>query len=353
MKCSDAAPPPRRGVALYALIMAAALVGSRVEAGSLIKVATLAPEGSSWVQALRAIDTEVRERTDGEVAFKIYPGGVQGDEDVMLRKIRVGQLQGGGFGGIGVSTICPDVLALEMPFLFENYDEVEHVLDQTIDYYRAAYRQAGYEHLGWADAGFVYLLSRDPVPGQSAIRGRKVWRMQGEPITEVLFAKAGVTSVPLAIPDVLLGLQTNLVEVVYASPAAAIVLQWFTRVKYFTDLPINYIVGAMLIEARAFDRLTPKQQTAVREAASRALVAQRQQSRVDNGDALAVFAREGLVRVTPAAEEIAGFEDLVRRSEPDLVGHAFSAESYDLVRQHLEDYRRQRGRSEQGPSTPK
>lgn len=342
MSLSSPVPPWRR---LLGLAFCAAWLGlpqARLEAGQTIKVATLAPEGSSWVRALRAIDAEVRERTDGEVALKIYPGGVQGDEDVMLRKIRVGQLHAGGFGGLGMGQIVPDVLAFEMPFLFRDYEEVEYVLEQTLGYYQDGYREVGFVHLGWADAGFVYILSKDPVRGQADMRNRKVWRMQGEPITQVLFEEASVTSVPLTIPDVLLGLQTNLVEVVYASPAAAIVLQWFTRVKYFTDLPVNYVLGAFLVDEKAFERLTPTQRAVLREAANHHLAAQRQQSQGDNLEALEVFVREGLGRVTPPAEEVAGFHELVRRSEPRLVGRAFSTASYDLVRRHLEDFRRQR-----------
>lgn len=344
MSISSISPLRRLAAGLALCAASLGLAGTRLEAAQTIKVATLAPEGSSWVQALRAIDAEVRERTSGEVRFKIYAGGVQGDEDVMLRKIRVGQLQAGGFGGLGVSMVFPDVLALEMPFLFQDYEEVEYVLDQTLDFYRAGYRDAGFVHLGWTDAGFVYILSREPVHGQSDMQGRKVWRMQGEPITEVLFKMAGVTSVPLAIPDVLLGLQTNLVAVVYASPAAAIVLQWFTRVRYFTDLPINYILGVLLVDEKAFGRLTPEQQAVLREVSARHLAEQRRQSRTDNAEALEVFTREGLERITPPPERVAGFHQLVRRSEPELVGRAFSSESYDLVRSHLQDFRRQRDR---------
>jgi TRAP-type C4-dicarboxylate transport system substrate-binding protein len=103
---------------------------SLAEASQTIKIGTLAPEGSSWVTALRAIDRDLRSQTDGELKLKIYPGGVQGDEDVMIRKLRIGQLHAGGFGGKGVSDIFADALALETPFLFNGYDEIDYVLEQ-------------------------------------------------------------------------------------------------------------------------------------------------------------------------------------------------------------------------------
>ena len=326
--------------------------GATAKPSQSIKVATLAPDGSSWVQALRAIDAEIRETTDGELGLRIYPGGVQGEEDVMIRKLRVGQLQAAGFGGTGVSRLFADVLALETPFLFEKYDEVDYVLDQMHDFYTAGYERNGYILLGWADVGFIHLLSKKPIAGVSDIKKVKVWRLQGEPITGVLFKNAKVKSVPLSIPDVLLGLQTNLVEVVYASPAAAIVLQWFTRVTHFTDMPINYAVGAFLMDKRAFDRLVPEQQELLRTVSWKHMREQMTFSRKQNDEALLVLEQQGLIRVVPPEEEVRGFRALVDEAMPELIDHAFSRESFDLVVSHLAEHRRRRQPSPQGLTPP-
>ena len=291
------------------------------------------------MKTLRDIDREVRERTEDKVHLKIYPGGVQGNEDVMIRKIRVGQLHGGGFGGTGTSKIFPDVLALEVPFLFEDYDEIEHVLAETQEFYRRGYYDNGYVLLGWFDIGFVYLFSQLPIAGVDDIRGLKVWRLQGEPVSEVLFARIGVTSVPLSIPDVLLGLQTDLVEVVYTSPVAAIVLQWFTRVGYYSTLPINYVLGAFVVDRRAFDKLSEEHQELLREVSERHIHAQRILNRAENKEALRVISDHGVVAVDFPAPEIELFNQVVARSLPDLKGSAFSHESYEMVQRYLGEYR--------------
>lgn len=306
----------------------------------LLKVATLAPDGSNWIATLRAIDSEVREQTGGAVGLKIYPGGVQGGESAMIRKMRIGQLHGGGFAGTGLSQLFPDVLALEIPFTFDTYDEVDYVLEQMEGYYRRGFAQRGYVFMGWTDIGFVYLLSKKPIRGRDEMKGMKVWRMQEDPITGVIFERAEVNSVPLSIPDVLLGLQTNLVEVVYTSPAAAILLQWFTRVKYITDLPIAYAVGAFLLDQRAIDRLTDEQQRILLDSARRHLKRQMAVSRSDNREALQVMTDQGLELVSPPEEEIENFQLLVRQALPDLIGTAFSRESFDLVLRHLSKFRR-------------
>jgi len=313
---------------------------SPTQAIDLLKVATIAPEGSGWVNALRQVDTALREQTADAVGLKIYPGGVQGDEDVMLRKMRIGQLHGGNFGGDGVSAMVPDVLALEMPFLFDDYDEVDYVVSQMEEFYQQRFAAAGYVLLGWSDIGFVYVMSQTPVRGAPDIRGMKVWRLQDEPITAVLFKRAGVSSVPLAIPDVHLGLQTHLVDVVYASPAAAIVLQWFTRVKYLTTLPINYTIGVFALSQKAFQRLTPDHQQILRQITRSHFAQANLRSRDDNVEALQVIFDEGITRVQPLAEEVDSFKKLVSESTPELVGTAFSKEAYDLVNLYLQSYRK-------------
>jgi TRAP-type transport system periplasmic protein len=324
----------------WALLIAVLLVQpSTAGPQHVLKIASLAPEGSAWVEAARAIDAEVRAQTGGMVGLKIYPSGVQGDEPVVLRKIRIGQLHGSGFAGLGLSTICPDVLALEVPFLFDNYAEIDYVLDQMDAFYHARITSAGYVLLGWFDLGFVHLLSGTPVSRVADITGRKVWRLENEPLTEVLFRKAGVTSVPLTIPDVLLGLQTRMVDVVYAPPAAAIALQWFTRVKYITELPINYTLGAMLIARRPFERISPQHQAVLREICGRHLHALTGRMRADNEEAMRVMLANGLQLVTPDRSAVLSFQKLVQESIPEWVGTSFSAAAHEQIRFHLDSYR--------------
>ncbi len=307
-----------------------------------LKIATLAPEGSSWVQTLRAIDAEIREKTQGVVKLKIYPGGVQGDEKVVLRKMRIGQLQGGGFAGQGISKIFPDALALQMPFLFENYDEVDYVLEKMNDYFKEGYQNAGFVHLCWADIGFVHILSKSPIRNVEDLHNHKVWRLEEEPITDTLFRLAGVTSVPLTIPDVLLGLQTNLVDVIYASPAAAIVLQWFTRVNYITQLPINFTLGAFLIDAKAFSRLSPEHQDLLRQTAKREMRTLSQKARKENEVAIQVMVDNGLQLIEASSEDLETFYDLVAQTREEIVGKAFSNNVQQLIKEHLSDFRSQR-----------
>ena len=325
---------------LFAVV--AALLASPVAAqpSHLLKIATLAPEGSSYAKALRTIDVDVRRETGGTVGFKIYPGGVQGDEKVILRKMRIGQLHGGNFGGQGISQTFPDVLALEMPFLFDSYDEVDYVLEKMDAFYRQGYEEQGYVLLGWADIGFVHILSQQPVATVADMRAQKVWQLPDEPLTSVLFRLAGFTPVPLNIPDVLLGLQTNLIDVVYASPSATIILQWFTRAKYVTQLPINYTLGALLIDKRIFDKIPAADRERIHRIAQQHLAALGQRNRRENNEAMTVLQANGLSLVEVSPKDVETFKSLVANAEAELVGRAFSRAAHEQIARHLYDFRR-------------
>ena len=140
-----------------------------------IKFATLAPEGSTWMKPMHAIDDELRLRTDMRLGFKFYPGGVQGDEKDVLRKIRNGQLHGGGFTGNGIGSLVSDVRVLELPFMFENHEELDHLRAATDEHFFQLFDEAGYLNLGWVDVGFIYLFSKNPLRSPEDLGSTKLW----------------------------------------------------------------------------------------------------------------------------------------------------------------------------------
>jgi TRAP-type C4-dicarboxylate transport system substrate-binding protein len=223
----------------------------------IIKIGTLAPEGSSWLKDFNAMNAEVMKRSENQIQFKIYPGGVLGDETDMLRKTKIGQIQGLALTSAGLSSIFPEIDVLQVPFLFQNYTEVDYILNKMDDFLRRGLENNGYVSLGWSEAGFIYLMSTLPISGISDLKKAKVWILEDSTIAKAIFQEAGVKGIPLSIPDVLVGLQTGLVDVVYVPPSAAISLQWFTKIKYITDLPLLYLAGAILIKKETFREIPP------------------------------------------------------------------------------------------------
>jgi TRAP-type C4-dicarboxylate transport system substrate-binding protein len=173
-----------------------------------LKFATLAPEGSPWMKAFKEANRELLSRTGGTVKMRAYPGGVMGDDHTLLRKMRIGQIHIAGLTGLGVGEIDKELQVLGTPFLFQNYEEVDHVLSKTSNRFEKILEKKGYILLGWSEIGFIYMMSNKPMSSVEDIRNAKVWMPEGDPMSQAVFEKAGVSPVPLGISDVLLALQT-------------------------------------------------------------------------------------------------------------------------------------------------
>jgi TRAP-type C4-dicarboxylate transport system substrate-binding protein len=212
-----------------------------------IKFATVAPEGSTWMNSMKELEKTIREKTQGQIAFRVYAGGVAGDELDALRKIRIGQLQSAAFSGVGFGQILPSVRVLDLPFLFRNDKEIDLVHKEMEGFFAEQFRQKDFELLSWAEVGNVHLFSQEPIRKVSDLAKLKVWTWSGDPIAKETFSVMGTNPIPLAITDVTTALNTGMIDTVYAPPLGAIALQWNLYVKYMTSLPLAHSTGAVLI----------------------------------------------------------------------------------------------------------
>jgi len=323
-----------------------ALVGTPLaesgEEGIVIKMATLAPEGSSWMKRFNAINAEVMEKTENTVRFKIYPGGVLGDEKDMLRKMQIGQIHGAALTTAGLAVLFKDINVVHIPFFFQDYGEVDYVLGKMGSYFKKGFEDNGYIILGWSEAGFVYLMSTVPVSSVSELQKAKVWIWHESPMSKAIFDEVGVAAIPLSIPDVLVGLQTGLVDVVYAPPTVAISLQWFTRVKYLTNVPLSYIGGGLVVKKDIFRKMPQSSQEVIIEIFQRHLDQLKTVTRKENQEAIRVMEKHGVTILTPPQDQVAEFKRLSDAAMAHLGGKSFSKEVLDEVTAHLEDYRQGR-----------
>jgi TRAP-type transport system periplasmic protein len=306
----------------------------------LIKMATLAPEGSSWVKAFHTLNTEVMKKTGNKVQFRIYPGGILGDETDMLRKLKIGQIQAVAITSAGLSAFFKEIDVLQVPFLFQTYEEVDTVLKKMDPFFRKGLEDNGYVLLGWSEAGFVYLMSTVPVASVADLKKAKVWIWEDSPMSKAIFDEAGVKAIPLTIPDVLVGLQTGLVEVVYAPPAGAISLQWFTKIKYLTDVPLIYLSGGVIVKKDIFKQIAQPSQNFILESFQQHLDQLKVTTRNENRDAIKVMVKNGVKIVTPSKDQIDEYKTLSNKAMGHISGRSFSKKVLEEATSLLESYRR-------------
>ena len=322
-----------RPVPLLVLWLIVALAGP-ARTQTVIKFATVAPRASTWMTIMEQLDAEVQKATGGEVKFKFYPGGVQGDETDVVRKIRTGQLHGGGFTGVGMGLIQPQARLLDLPYLFRNSAEVDTVLEGLFPTFSQLFEKKDFVLLGWAEVGFVHFFTKQPVRSLADLAKQKLWIWEGDPLAGEYFKALDIKPVPLALPDVLTSFQTGLINAAYASPYGASVLQWQSRVKCVSDPPMACAAGAVLVSRKIWDQIPPAQQQKVREIARRKLRQLTLASRKDNQAALAAFAKAGIQRVTPISDaEAQRFESIGIRVQDKLAGTLYDASLLERARQ--------------------
>jgi len=305
-----------------------------------IKLSVLAPEGSTWVKVLEEMNQELQTKSGGKVALKIYAGGVSGDEKDVLRKMRIGQVHAAAFTGVGLGEIVPAFRVLELPMLFRNYQEVDYVKGKLQPELEKQFDAKGFVLLGWAEAGFVNIFSNKPIKNKDDMKGVKMWAWEGDPLVKTMYETLGIVPVPLALPDVLTSLQTNLIDGVYGPPLGVIALQWFTKTKYMTDVNLANSTGALVMSKAEFAKLAPDQQAMLKEVAQKYGQQLVQKIRAENQSAVETLKKNGIqvVAVDPAAKQ-----EIITLSEsvyPKLAGSLYSPALLQQVKGYIAEVRK-------------
>jgi TRAP-type transport system periplasmic protein len=321
--------------------LALLLIASTAHAQKELKVASLAPKGSAWAKALEKGGKVIEEGTQGRVKVKFFFSGAQGDERDVVRKMKLGQIDGSAITAVGMGLIKGDVLVLQLPFLFKNDKELDYVRDKMAPDFEKQFTDAGYVLLAWGDVGWTHLYSNVEVKTKAELMQTKMWAWTDDPIVRTFFKRLGVNGVPLGVPDVLPSLQTGLINACYGSPLVAVALQWYTKVKFATAQPINYAIGALVVRKETFAALSAEDQKIVRDAGVTIGVELKKQIRKDNERAKKAMEASGIKFVSTPDAFVGELEKEGKGVWDDLAGgKLYSTDLLTKVKGHLADARK-------------
>lgn len=240
------------------------------EAATTIRIASLAPPGSSFVKVLKAWSRTLQKETEGRVELRVFSGGSEGDDRDLIRRIKAGKLDAAGVATTGLSLIAPEVQVLTAPGLLTTDAALDQVRTKLDDRFRKMIEDGGFKLLTWGDGGKNRVFASKAFSSPADLAAQSAWAGKGNPVLEEFVKAVGSNPVRVGSAGVFPALGKKKLEVVPASAMAAVAFQWYTRLKAMTSSNFNIIVGGSVISKKKFDQLSPEDQETLLATANRA-----------------------------------------------------------------------------------
>lgn len=306
----------------------------------IVKLGTVAPEGSVWHDGLLQIRQEWTRITNGDVILRIYAGGVLGGEEEMVRKLERRGLDAVAITGAGLPHLDRSVDVLNLPLLFESYEELEYVRDRIAPDLERRLEARNVKVLGWADAGWVYLFSKSPVRQPNDLRRLRLWISAGAPDAVKVYGELGFRVVPLPVTDMLTGLQTGLIDAINVPPLFALLDRSYKLAGHMTDLSWAPLNAATVISRSAWKRIPARHQEALHKAVRRVIRATQMKIRRAGEQAITEMQARGLKVVALNGADREVWRREARASYPRMRGISGHPAMFDKVLRLAEEYKK-------------
>ena len=308
---------------------------------TVVKFGSLAPIGSPWDTALKRIAADWSKVSAGKVVLKIYSGGIAGDEPDMIRKVKLGQLEGVGLTGFGLTWLDPAIMSLQVPLLIRTEDELDYVLAKMMPFYEASLEKKGYKVLFWTKVGWAHFFSKKPVVTPDDLKKCKIFVWEGSSDEVRVWKEDGFNPVPLPGTDIMMALQSGMVDALTTSPLTAAAYQWFGLAPNMCGMKWAPFVGAMLVSTKTWEAISPDLRTKLLESARR--IGGSMQAEIAGADAkaMAVMKENGL-KINPVPQAaVEQWSSMVEKGfVTKLGGKMFDKQVYDRIKALLLEYRK-------------
>ncbi|NVB81399.1 MAG: TRAP transporter substrate-binding protein DctP [Kofleriaceae bacterium] len=324
---------------LALVVIGCLFVWSGPAAADEMRIATLAPSGSPWMETLERAASEIATKTDKRVTVKYYGGGQQGDERDFVRKIKLGQLDGAAVTSMGLAMIDPSILVLQLPLLFQSEDEVDYVAGKMWPYFQKKFEKKGFRLAERGEVGWIYFFSKNKVETVADLRKQKLWSWGNDDLGGNLLDRLKLQGVPLGVPEVDAALTSGRIDATFSSPLGLIALQWYTKVKYMTSVPLTFAIGATVYSLDSVKKVSAADQKTIEEIAKRSQKKARAVIRKANADAAKTLTRKGIIVVEPAKAMVDDLSAAAAEVQSEMTGKVFSKDELEMVIRYRDEYR--------------
>ena len=306
-----------------------------------IKLASPFPEGSKWDNTLKSMGTEWKRITDGRVKMRIYPGSIAGDEENVIRKMRIGQLDAGVFTNFGLKNMVPSTFVVTLPGYIRNEKELDHVIPALPGIFDEAFQKEGFRVLAWSKGGWAYFFANRKITKPEELQRINLSVNSSESDIASNFKALGFRVVPNNLSEIIIALQSGMVDAFYAPPIAAAVFQWFALAPYMIDFIISPALGGLVISEKTWKKI-PKRYHEELQASTRKLTQSfYEQSVKMNEESIRIMKENGLTTVALTPQEHDAWLSILKEGWKLVLGDdkIISMDIYRKVSKILEDIR--------------
>jgi len=304
-----------------------------------IKIATIAPTRSPWVTELKKLNLEWSKITNGTVTIKIYAGGVMGDEEDVVRKIRMGLLGGGVFTNVGMTNINPETSIFNIPFYLNSEQELDYLMVKMRPTFEKQIEDKGFKVIAWAKAGWIYFFTKDPIYYPDDLKKHKISFSTGYTDWENAWKKSGYHVVPSELKDLMMALQSGMVDSFYLSPIVAASSQYFPLSPNMCPLKIAPLMGGMVLSKKIWDTIPDQYKKELMTVSEQMAERLYLESIKLEEEAITEMKKHGL-KITAVPDDAREKWKIAADKGMDaLIGKAFSKDIFAQFLQHLNDYR--------------
>ncbi len=235
-------------------VMILLLISASIHA-QVIKIASMAPEASPWGVALNRMAADWSRVTNGRVRVQIYHGAIAGSDEDTIRKMRLGQIHGTVITSAGLALLMPEFISFSIPGVIRNEDELDFVLSEMEPFLDEKVQEAGYQVLTWGKLGWLQFFSNADIRTPDDLPGRKVATGTLPEEVTFIFREFGMTPVAVSTRDTLGSLNSGVIDTVVYPPLGVAGYQWFGISNHMLEYQISPIIGCVLIDSRAWNRI--------------------------------------------------------------------------------------------------
>jgi len=234
----------------------------------VLKSADTHPDGYPTVEAVKYMGELLKKKTNGRIGIEVFHSRQLGEEKETIEQTQFGVIDLNRVNMAPFNGIVPETIAPSLPYIFRSKEHMRKVMDGPIgDDILKAFEPQGLIGLAFYDSGArSFYNSKKPIKTLDDLKGMKFRVIQSDLFVDMVNA-LGANATPMAYGEVYSGIQTGLIDGAENNWPSYESSKHYEVAKYYSLDEHSMSPEVLVMSKKTWDKLSPEDQKAVREAA--------------------------------------------------------------------------------------